>query len=66
MKSRTIVKNVARNSGGRSVKVLFSVQYEYLNIMKLSFTYTFLTLLYAGCISLLKRKSLYSPGGQSV
>ena len=33
MKSRTIVKNVARNSGGRSVKV-FSVQYDCCNQLK--------------------------------
>ena len=35
MKSRTIVKNVAQNSGGRSVKVLFfSVQYDCCNHLK--------------------------------
>ena len=30
MKSRTIVKSVAQNSGGRSVKVLFFLQFNMI------------------------------------
>ena len=46
MKSRTIVKNVAQNSGGRSVKVLFfSVQYDCCNHLKKVFRIFFADLL---------------------